>query len=138
MRQVFLDTNVLIDFYLNRPGADAAEQVFRCAAAGKIVLCASTLTFANFAYIVRKGHSREELYKTLGDVEKIVLALAMDRNQLRRAINSPAKDFEDMLQYQCAVSGGCDVILTNNKKDFVDFCQLPLYTAQEFVDTLKK
>ena len=46
MNKIFLDTNILLDYYLNRPGADAAEQVFEKAYTGKIILCASTLTFA--------------------------------------------------------------------------------------------
>jgi hypothetical protein len=43
------------------------------------------------------------------------------------------KDFEDLLQYQCAVEGGCDVIISNNTKDFKEFCTLPLFTSEDFV-----
>ena len=67
-----------------------------------------------------------------------IYALSMDRHQLRNAIDHPCKDFEDMLQYQCAVAGGCDVIITNNKKDFAEYSKLQLYTADEFLTTLKK
>lgn len=138
MTRVFLDTNILIDYYLNRSGAVTAEKILKCAVARKITLYASTLTFANFAYVVKKDHTREEMYMILDRVENLVHALPMDRRQLRRAIDNPCKDFEDMLQYQCAISGNCGVIVTNNKKDFRDFCQLPLLTAQEYIDTLKK
>jgi hypothetical protein len=47
------------------------------------------------------------------------------------------KDFEDMLQYQCAVAGGCDVIITNNKKDFLAYSRLPLFTAEEYLNELR-
>lgn len=49
------------------------------------------------------------------------------------AIAKPARDFENMLQYQCAKAAGCDVIVTNNKKDFQQFCDLPLLTSEEFL-----
>ena len=46
------------------------------------------------------------------------------------------RDFEDMLQYQCAKAAGCDVIVTNNGRDFAEFCNLPLLTAAEFLTEL--
>lgn len=137
MSYVFLDTNILLDYYLNRPGADAAEQVFKEAEARRVILCASTLTFATFAYVVKREYCREEVYAALDAVEKLVKALPMDRVQLRAAIDNPCKDFEDMLQYQCAVAGGCDVIITNNKKDFLAYSQLPLFTAEEYLNELR-
>ena len=138
MTKVFIDTNILLDYYLNRDGADAAELLFRNAMAEKIGLFASTLTFATFAYIIKRGNTTESVYTLLDEVEKRINALSMDKKQLRNAIDHPCKDFEDMLQYQCAVAGGCDVIITNNKKDFAEYSQLPLYTAEEFLVTLKK
>lgn len=138
MKRAFLDTNILLDYYLNRQGADEAEKVFEEASNGRIELFASTLTFANFAYVVKREHSRDEVYYALDEVERCITALPMDRRQLRQAIDHPSRDFEDMLQYQCAVAGGCDVIITNNKKDFLEFSQLPLYTAEESLQKLKR
>ena len=34
MRKIFLDTNILLDYYLNRSGAFEAGQIFRAANAG--------------------------------------------------------------------------------------------------------
>jgi hypothetical protein len=55
----------------------------------------------------------------------IATVLPCDAEQLDSALNNPVKDYEDMLQYQCALAAGCDVIVTNNKRDFYEFCQLP-------------
>ena len=138
MKKIFLDTNILLDYYLNRSGADAVEKIFILSHAKKVALFASTLTFANFAYVIKREHSKEELYDILDEVEKHVFAIPMDKKKLRAAINQPCKDFEDMLQYQCALAGGCNVIVTNNKKDFADFSKLPLLTASELIDELIK
>ncbi len=133
MNNIFLDTNILLDYYLNRPGADFAESVFKKAYAGVITLYASTLTFANFAYVLKRVHTKEEVYSVLDEIEKLIHALPMNQEQLRASIDAQSKDFEDMLQYQCALAGNCDVILTNNKKDFVSFSLIPLFTAEEFM-----
>ena len=47
MKKVFIDTNIFIDYIDNREGADLAQKIFNIAAKGKIILYASTLTFAN-------------------------------------------------------------------------------------------
>ncbi len=136
MKKIFLDTNVLLDYYLNRSGAEAIEKIFILSNAGKIVLYASTLTFANFAYVIKRGHSKEEFYSVLNEVERRVYALSMDKKQLRKAIDHPCKDFEDMLQYQCALAGRCDAIITNNRKDFAEYSKLPLFTSAEYINNL--
>lgn len=133
MRKIFLDTNILLDYYLNRSGAFEAGQIFRAANAGKIDIFASFLTFANFAYVAKHNHTQEEVYDALDKFEKFVKTLPMDRKQLRAAIDKPCRDFEDMLQIQCAKAGSCDVIITNNTKDFAEFCDLPFMTAAQFV-----
>ena len=52
------------------------------------------------------------------------------------ALTQRVRDFEDMLQYQCAKASGCDIIVTNNKRDFADFCELPLVTAAELLESI--
>lgn len=59
--------------------------------------------------------------------------LPCDAEQLDIALTQPVKDYEDMLQYQCALAAGCDVVVTNNKKDFHEFCKLPFLTSEEFL-----
>ena len=138
MTRIFLDTNILIDYIENRAGGKSAELILRQAVAGHLSIFASTLTFANMAYIIGRKHTQKEVCSILGALEPIITILPLDRQHLRNTIAHPCKDFEDMLQYQCAITGNCNVILTNNKKDFADFSTLPLYTAQEFLDTLKR
>ena len=41
MKKIFWDTNILIDYYANRPGASAAHQLLRLANVGEITICAS-------------------------------------------------------------------------------------------------
>lgn len=55
----------------------------------------------------------------------ILLDFALEREH--------ADDIEDALQYQCAKAAGCDVIITNNGKDFAEFCKLPFLTAAQFL-----
>ena len=137
MKKVFLDTNILMDFVENRKNREYAETIIELGKTGVIQLFASYLSFANMGYILRK-RQQEERYRMIRNARNIVTVLPCDVAQLDKVLSNPVKDYEDMLQYQCAVAGGCDVIITNNKKDFAEYCQLPLYTAEEFLATLKK
>lgn len=133
MKKVFIDTNIFIDYIDNREGAGFAQNIFNIAAKGKIILCASTLTFANMAYIIKKRRTREEVLNILDHFEQCVEVLSMDRQQLRNAIDQPCKDFEDMLQYQCAAAGNCEVFVTHNVKDYREFCEVPVMTSRDYL-----
>ena len=126
MKRIFLDTNILIDYIDNRAGADDAEQIFACGFSGEALLFASSLTFANMAYII-KGRPQEEKYDALSQMAGVVDMMA--------AIAHPVKDFEDMLQYQCAKTAGCDVIVTNDRRHY-DFSDIPHFTSAEFVERI--
>ena len=83
MKRVFIDTNILIDFIENRPGADAAEQILEDGANKQISIFASPLTFANMAYILGKRFSKEKLYPMLDAMEKQAIAMLFSRGTPR-------------------------------------------------------
>ena len=135
MKRVFLDTNILLDFGLNRKGAAEAEKILALGLAGAIEVCASYLSFANMGFILRH-HAKEEIYDLVAKMREDVLVLPTDSSQLDKGLTLFADDFEDALQYQCAKANSCDVIITNNGKDYADFCDLPFMTAAEFLNGL--
>lgn len=132
MKKVFLDTNILMDFVDNRESREYAETIIELGKVGAIQLFASYLSFANMGYILRK-RQQEERYRMIRNARKIVTVLPCDVDQLDETLANPVKDYEDMLQFQCAMAAGCDVIVTNNKRDFQEFCQLPFLTSEEFL-----
>ena len=137
MKRVFLDTNIIVDFILERDGAEDAANILQLGEDGKIELAVSFLTMANTAYIARKGHTQEQLYSIMSDLSAMFKTLPMDEVQLQQALEQPATDFEDMLQYQCAKANFCDIIITRNKKHFA-FAKLPVLTPSEFLKDLQK
>lgn len=132
MKKVFLDTNILLDFVDNREKREYAKTIVELGCIGRIHLFASYLSYANMGYILRH-RSQEECYRMIQSARKIASVLPCDATQRDNTLARPAKDYEDMLQYQCALAVGCDVVVTNNKRDFFEFCQLPFMTAEEFL-----
>jgi len=134
MKRVFLDTNILIDYIDNRAGADDAEQIFACGFSGEALLFASSLTFANMAYII-KGRPQEEKYDALSQMAGVVEIVDLRKQEVMAAIANPVKDFEDMLQYQCAKAADCDFIVTNDRRHY-DFSDIPHFTSADFVEQI--
>ena len=132
MMKVFLDTNILIDYVDHREKRVYAGLILSMADEGLITLFASYLFYANMGYILRK-RTQEERYRLIREARAMATVLPCDTEQLDVALAHPVKDYEDMLQYQCALAAGCDVVVTNNKKNFHEFCKLPFLTSEEFL-----
>lgn len=135
--KIFLDTNILLDFVTERDGVEEACEILQLGEDKKVNLTTSYLTMANTAYVARKGRSQEELYAVLAGLSEMLQILAMDEAQLRQAIAQPVSDFEDMLQYVCALTHKCDAIITRNGKDFA-FSLIPVYSPKEFLAYIQK
>lgn len=131
--KVFLDTNILLDYGQVRDDFLYAKAILELGERELIDLYASYLSYANMGYILRH-YPKEDMWGLISEMRKGINVLSADSTQLDNTLShSPVKDFEDLLQYQCAIKGGCEVIVTNNKRDYLEFSELPIYTSKEFL-----
>jgi len=135
--KVFLDTNVLLDYGQARKGFAYADAIFQLGSLGYINLYASYLSYANINYILRHL-PQDERYEILKALYEDTNVISCDTMQLKYALSHKVKDFEDMLQYCSALSVGCDVIITNNIDDYIEFCEIPFMTPLEFLNNFFK
>lgn len=133
MKKVFLDTNVVLDYYLNREGfSDDAEAILSYGYNQKCTLYVSSLTYANVAYIARKKFPGEAIYTVLATLLEMAEITQMDSDVVKSAVCLKAKDFEDAMQYFSAKSAEVDCFVTRNVRDF-PFSELQVLTPQEFL-----
>ena len=70
MKNLFLDTNVIIDLIADRkPFSDTASLIFDLAENKYINLFISALSYSNIYYIIRKNCSHKEMLMILQDLE---------------------------------------------------------------------
>lgn len=141
--KVFLDTNILLDLLLERPGFEDAAEILQAGEDGRIELYCSFLTMANVAFILRKNTTPARLAPTLMQIKSLIRVLPMDAGQLDDACWIAGRDFEDALQAVCAHAAGCTHIVTRNVADYrfsasngraVDLSTYPaVCTPEEFV-----
>lgn len=138
MRHVFLDTNIIIDFLANRePFATDAAYLFDAAVAGtcKIYVCA--LSFNNVWYVLSQTLKETRTIGLLKELEKMTLIAPVTQKIIRQALEGKFKDFEDAVQYFCALELGIiDAVVTRNAKDFKNG-ELPIMSPAEAVAFLR-
>lgn len=136
MKKIFIDTNIIIDLLIKRDGYIASAKILALAKDNDVTLYSSVLTMANIAYILRKSFVGDGLYQQMMKLSKILCVSDLTKKQFEQAISLKARDFEDALQYYCAMDNSCDVIITRNKKDFT-FSTITVLTPEEYFDTEK-
>ncbi|MBK9737585.1 MAG: PIN domain-containing protein [Saprospiraceae bacterium] len=131
--QIFLDTNVIIDFLTKRePFSEEIKDIFQYSVEGKYELYVSSVTISNTYYIISKLENVTVAKKKIGQLLELVQVLNVGQSTIRKAIDSRFKDFEDGVQSFCAEEGNLKKIITRNVKDF-KASNLIILTPKEFL-----
>ena len=135
---VFLDTNVVIDFMGEREGFfDDAAAIFSMIEDGKITASASALTIVNCAYILKKAFSSDIMLEKVEALCQMLNVTPIDRSQLMNAVQLKPYDYEDAVQYLSALPYRPDMVITRDKKGFNDL-DILVMTPSEFVSKAKQ
>lgn len=134
-KKVFVDTDIIYDLLAERePYYQAAAKLFTRADEGKIQLYISALTIANIHYLLSKQLSEPEAKKILRKFRILVHIVPLNEKIIDLALNSDFPDFEDSIQYYCAIENEIGVLLTRNLKDYKK-AQIVTMTAQDFINS---
>ena len=120
MKNIFLDTNVVIDFLADRkPFSLDAAKLFNFCVLGKVKIYISAVSYNNIYYILRQSLSNTETIKILEELSEIAEIADVSKSIIKKALKTDFKDFEDAIQYYCALSlNKIDFIVTRDTKDF--------------------
>ena len=119
MTKEFVDTDVCIDLLSGRqPFNKTAEILFSMADLGQIKIYVSAISFANIDYVLRSQYSTTHSRKAIANFKTLVNVLSVDNKTIDLAIASDFSDFEDAIQYSCAIEHNLTTIITRNTKDY--------------------
>ena len=122
MTSVFLDTDVILDLFIERePHHSVALRFFSYLQvhADSIQAYTSPVVVANVGYILGKARSESYAVQKIKGLRDFVRVLPMAEAEVDRAIQRPGDDFEDSLQYHCAIASAVRIIVTRNGDDFL-------------------
>lgn len=134
MTDLFIDTDVIIDFLIDRkPHSRESAVIFTLIEQKKIKGYASSLTFSNLYYVLRKFESNSKVKSKLKSLAHLVEILKVDEETIKDALESEFTDFEDSIQYFSALdSKKIDVIITRNTKDYKK-SDIPVMTPGDYL-----
>ena len=117
---IFIDTNVMLDFMVQRqPHFFFVERLFELAYSKETQLIASSLSYINCHYILRRhGMSEDHTRRLLKNMRTLCSAVHIDQSIIDTAFNSTFADMEDGVQHLCALEAKADAIVTRDEKDF--------------------
>lgn len=132
--KVFLDTNVIIDFYARREEFfKPAAVIIDLAVEGYVDIYVSSLTFVNAFYVLRKTYNVDDLYQKLQSLSELCRITGLDEDNIKYCLENRSLDFEDTVQYMSAMSIKPDVIVTRNIKHFKNV-DVEVNTPTSFLD----
>ncbi len=137
MNKLLIDTNIVIDFLAKRQNFyESSSILFSMSDKGRVMLYVSSLTFANTNYIISKQASPQFSREILRKLKVLVEILSLNDKIINLALSDESfRDFEDGLQYYSAIENKMDIIITRNKKDFIN-SKIPILTAKEYLSQI--
>ena len=133
--RLFLDTNVVLDLLGKRnPFYNSIAKVATLADKKELRIIASPITFTTVSYILNRHEPAGIVAEKLRKFKIICEIGLVDEHVIEKALNSNFNDFEDAVQYYCAIESECQIIITRNGKDFKE-SDIPFMTADEYLSS---
>lgn len=136
---IFLDTNILVDFFApERKEHNNCVQLFQAAHNFAVTIFLSESVINTTAYLVSKGINIQIFKRAIIELTAFAKILPCTNAIIRDAYKNAANDLEDAVLYQIALEGKMDYFVTSNIRDFKKLEQhvLPVVTSKKMVDIL--
>ncbi len=134
--KVLFDTNVILDFLLDRePFASAAADLFSAVERRVLAGVLGATTVTTLAYLAAKAVGHKPARQQIAGLLTLFEIAPVTGDVLRRAVESRVQDFEDAVLLEAARSVGTDAVVTRDAADF-RAGGLTLYAPEELLRAL--
>ena len=135
--RLFVGTNLMMDLLGERvPHYDSIAKVATLADKRKVKMVVSAFSYPIVYYLLSKFESSENVKEKLRKFRIISEVSDLDEITIEKGLESDFRDFEDALQYHCALKADCNILLTRNGKNFKN-ASMPVMSAEEFLESIK-
>lgn len=138
MKNIFIDTNILVDIFANRtPFIKNSLKIYNFGIQKKIALYTSSNTISTIHYILKKSISEEKTRIAIEHILTHITIIPVDITILRKSLKSNHKDFEDAVQIisaQSIIDMNC--IVTRDLKDY-KHAEIDVMTPDDFLNKLE-
>lgn len=137
MKNLFLDTNIVIDFVFQREGFfENAKSILALGLKEDFSLFTSALTFVTTLYVSKHYHkSVQQTKESLLSLLQFINVVDLSSQNVIENLSRNWSDYEDSTQEYCAKVVDADVIITRNVNDFKD-SEICVQTPLDFISQL--
>lgn len=133
MKNIFIDTNILLDVIRHREGFyEDASKVWADCESHKVRGFISAISLNNVCYIVRKLVPPDTALTYIRLMLNVFSIVPLDETILRLSVDFPHKDFEDAIQTFSAVQVKAECIVTRDRSHFSNN-YMPIVSPAEYV-----
>lgn len=131
--KVFLDTNIVLDYFTGRMGDGLAGKIVQIGRGPVYQLCISMLTAVNVLYVAKKV---APMAVTPEAIAGLFTILPQDIKQWNDASTLEMADFEDALQASCALNSNCYIAVSRDPHFKVS--PMVTFSPAEFIDAVTR
>lgn len=137
MKNVLIDSDVILDFFLDRePFCKNASLILTLCEKKNIKGFVTPVIVSNVFYMLRKISRQEIVIARLKELISFIDVIDINKEIVIQALNSKFNDFEDALQnYAAEYSNNISTIVTRNKKDYKN-STLNVVTPTEYLNII--
>ena len=137
--RVFWDTNILLDIFLERePFFTPAAKLWLMLEQGKLSGLVSTLSLTTIDFIIERHADQKAARNAIRALNKVFTFAGASASAAEKAMDRKMTDFEDAIQYFCAIEAKADCIVTRNSGDFPRSSRVPIYSPEELLAILNR
>lgn len=138
MKNIFLDTNILMDILANRqPFYKSSSEIYKLGLSKKLMLYTSANTISTLHYLLKKYATEQNVRQSLEEITNVITIIPVDIHIIKKSLKSNYKDFEDAIQIISAQSiNNMNCIVTRDIKDY-KYAQINVLTPDEFLNNIK-
>ena len=137
--RILFDTNVIMDFIVDRePFTGDAEKVIGLCIEKDVECSIAAHSIPNLFYILKRYLNLQERRDILLKICEMFRVVGIDSRKLESSLkNEGFTDFEDCLQFECALEFEADYLLTRNTADF-EHSTIPIIEPKALIDKLQQ
>lgn len=136
--QVLIDTNVILDVLMQRPGMEVSGRILQMSGRGTIRGFLSASAVTDIYYILnRQIKDRARTVESIKTILSLIEVADVTGADIRAALDGGWKDFEDCVQHQVAAHNYARYIITRNVRDYEGQEPQPV-TPEDFLQDMNE
>jgi predicted nucleic acid-binding protein len=134
--KIFVDNDVILDVLLERKDFEYSRELLTYVEQKQVKAYTSAIIFTNSFYIISKLRNKKIAWSALKKIRLLFSVSKLNEKVIDLALASDFSDFEDAVQYYCALEQKVDYLVTRNKRDYAA-TGIPIATPQELIAIVK-